>query len=61
MQQAKYFLSKYGKKLPKDERKTVWLFANIEKYSKLQRMHILISGGYLKSDFVRVIGQLVYV
>ncbi len=61
VQQAKYFLSKYGKKLPKDERKTVWLFANIEKYSKLQRMHILISGGYLKSDFVRVIGQLVYV
>lgn len=59
--QAQYFLRKYSKQLSPEVRKTIRLFANIEKYPKIRRMHILLRGQYLKSDFVRVIGQLIYV
>ncbi len=61
VRQAQCFLKYYGKKLTPEKRKEVALFANIEKYPKFQRMNILLQGKYLKSDLIRVIGQLVYV
>lgn len=59
--QAQCFLKHYGKKLSPEMRKEVALFANIENYSKIRRINILLHGKYLKSDLVRVIGQLIYV
>lgn len=61
MLQAQYFLHVYHKRLSPDVRKIIKVFANIEKYPKLRRMKILLHGQYLKSDLVRVIGQLIYV
>lgn len=59
--QAKVFLKTYGRSLDKETRRIIGLFAAIERFDKAGRVRCLLRGRYLKSDFVRIIGQLVYI
>ncbi len=49
-----------GKLLPNNE-PVLNEFIELYKYGKLRRMYTLLKGNYLKSGFVRVIGQLWYI
>ena len=62
LNQARLFYNRYNKILNNKERLQLYNFISIYQHSsKLTRMFCLIKGRYLKSDFVRIIGQLWYV
>ena len=60
--QAKCFYERYEIYLGGKEKKILQDFIEIWKYkNKWKRMRMLLKGKYLKSDFVRILGQLWYV
>lgn len=62
LDQAKLFLKRYKKVMPISNYNELKRFISIYRCSsKLKRMNKLIKGGYLKSDIIRIIGQLWYV
>lgn len=59
--QAQLFLRCYGDKLSDENQKCIYRFATIRKEpKKLKRISILFRGHYLKSTFVRRLGQIIY-
>lgn len=60
--QAKSFYDKYSNELESEEKKALEDFIGIfEQKFKISRMIGLLKGNYLKSDFIRVLGQLWFV
>lgn len=62
LKQAMLFKKRYESFLPKESAKQLNDFILLyRKPSKIQRMCVLLKGRYLKSDFVRIVGQLWYI
>lgn len=60
--QADLFWNRYKNIMPQESKQTVYDFLMIHKEKlKVKRIQKLIKGGYLKSDFVRVVGQIWYI
>lgn len=59
--QAKLFLMRYDKILTRESYDVINEFINLYDSSKIKRVIRLVKGKYLKSDFVRVLGQLWYI
>lgn len=57
--QAKYFLKCYQDMLHNQEKEIVEQFANILQHNKVRRIYILMNGKYLKSSFLRILGQII--
>ena len=60
--QMALFYDRYSDLLPEDSKRCISDFLSIfNTKSKIGRAHKLIKGGFLKSDLVRTIGQLLYI
>ena len=60
--QAKLFYQRYSSMMPEENKRVLEYFLSLyEEKSKIKRIKMLISGGYLKSDTVRRIGQIWYI
>lgn len=60
--QAKLFYQRYSFMMPEENKRVLEYFLSMyEEKSKIKRIKMLISGGYLKSDTVRRIGQIWYI
>ena len=60
--QAKLFYQRYSSMMPDTSRQILEDFLKLyEEKSKFKRIKALISGGYLKSDTIRRIGQIWYI
>lgn len=59
--QADFFYKLFGKELNEKNKKKLERFLSIPNSKKIKKIYILISGNYLKSDFIRVLSQLVFI
>ncbi len=57
--QAQTFLARYGEDLDEEKRKVLTDFLNIYRSPrKIVRVYRMLKGGYVKSDLVRILGQI---
>ncbi len=60
--QAEAILEEYDGHIPANKKYILEKYINVKSNkSKIKRIHTLCKGGYLKSDLVRVIGQILYI
>lgn len=59
--QATSFYNMYGSDLSENTKKLLLGFLEIDQFCKPIRIYKLIKGLYLKSDFIRILGQLWYI
>ncbi len=60
-QQAKGFMEIYGDDLREPIKNKLEIFLELSKYNKIKRVFYLLKGNYLKSDLVRILGQIWFV
>lgn len=61
LKQAVLLNSRCGKYLNPKEREQLEKFIELYNYNKIRRIYWLIKGKYMKSDIVRILGQIIYI